>query len=435
MEREEVLRKIEKEKVKFIQLWFVDLVGMLKTAVVPVHQLKRIIKNGIGFDGSSIEGFKKIYESDMIAKPDLSTFAILPWTPKESREARVFCDIFLPNKKQYEEDPRYILKKNLNKIKNEGYNYYVGPELEYFYFKTPLSPEVVETNNYFENIPPHFVDKLRKETAEMLEEMGIKVELLHHEVAHSQQEIHLMYNDALFMADAVITYKLVVKVVAQLNGIYASFMPKPLVDQNGSGMHVHQSIFKGKENIFFSKNGEISTFGKQFTAGLLTHAKEITLITNQWVNSYKRLVPGYEAPVYISWAKMNRSTLVRVPAFFTPNSARIEYRSPDPSCNPYFAFSCMLEAGLEGVRKKYTLPPPVEKDVYKMSWEEREAFKIDCLPETLGEAITYAKRSKIVKKVLGEKVVQKLIKNKTKMWNNYRRQVTEYEIKNYLPIL
>jgi glutamine synthetase len=437
MEKNEVLKLAKEKGVKFVQLWFTDIIGNLKSVTIPITQLKDVLENGAGFDGSSIEGFTRIYESDMIAKPDPNTFAILPWTPKEMRQARMFCDILLPDKTPYEGDPRYVLKKNLAQAKEMGFTYYLGPEIEYFYFKTPLSTDVLDKGSYFDLTPPDVGDELRMKTIAVLEEMGIPVEASHHEVAPSQHEIDLVYQEALTMADFTMTYKLVAKEIAQQNGVYATFMPKPIFGENGSGMHTHQSLFRDEENAFFGGKGKLSKIGEEFVAGLLTHAKEITLITNQWVNSYKRLIPGYEAPVYISWAKRNRSTLVRVPLYFpeNPKTARIEYRSPDPGCNPYFAFAVMLQAGLEGIRKHYKLPSPVEKDIYLMSWEEREKLGISYLPESLGEAIAHTKRSELVKKTLGESVFFKLIENKKKVWEDYRSRVTQYELEKYLPIL
>jgi len=437
MKKEDILKLAKEKNVKFIQLWFTDIIGNLKSVTVPRNRLKDVLENGVGFDGSSIEGFTRIHESDMVAKPDPATFVILPWSSEGARQARMFCDILLPNKTPYEGDPRYVLKRNLAEAKKLGFTYYVGPEIEYFYFEDSMSTGFLDKGGYFDLTPPDFGDELRMKTIEVLEEMGIPVEASHHEVAPSQHEIDLVYQEALTMADFAMTYKLVAKEIAQQNGVYATFMPKPIFGENGSGMHVHQSLFKGNNNAFFGGAGKLSKIGEEFTAGLLKHAQEITLITNQWVNSYKRLVPGYEAPVYISWAKRNRSTLVRVPTYF-PNkakAARTEYRSPDPACNPYFAFAVMLQAGLEGIRKHYKLPPPVEKDVYMMSLEEREKAGISYLPESLGEAIAHTKKSELVRKTLGNTTFSDLIENKKAIWEKYRSQVTQYEIEKDLPVL
>ena len=437
MKKEDILKLAKEKNVKFIQLWFTDIIGNLKSVTVPRSRLKDVLENGAGFDGSSIEGFTRIHESDMIAKPDPNTFAILPWSSEEARQARMFCDILLPDKTHYEGDPRYVLKRNLAEAKKLGFTYYVGPEMEYFYFEDSTSTDFLDKGGYFDLTPPDFGEGLRMKTIEVLEEMGIPIEASHHEVAPSQHEIDLVYREALTMADSAMTYKLVTKEIAQQNGVYATFMPKPIFGENGSGMHVHQSLFKGNENAFFGGKGELSKIGKEFTAGLLKHAQEITLITNQWVNSYKRLVAGYEAPVYISWAKRNRSTLVRVPTYFPKkaNAARTEYRSPDPACNPYFTFAVMLQAGLDGIRKHYKLPPSVEKDVYTMSPEERKKAGISYLPESLGEAIAHTKKSELVRKTLGGTTFSELIKNKKAIWEDYRSQVTQYELERDLPVL
>ncbi|MDI6839795.1 MAG: glutamine synthetase family protein [bacterium] len=431
MDKKEILKLAQAKKIKFIQLWFTDIIGNLKSVTIPVTQLDSALEDGKSFDGSSIEGFTRIYESDMVAKPDPNTFGILPWSTPEQREARMFCDILLPDLTPYEGDPRYILKRNLDEIKKLGFTCYVGPELEYFYFKASTETQTLDFSSYFDLTPPDIGDELRMQTILALEELGISVEASHHEVAPSQHEIDLAYQEALKMADYTMTYKLVVKEIAQRSGVYATFMPKPIFGVTGSGMHVHLSLFKGNKNIMNSKIGD------QFIAGLLKHAEEITLVTNQWENSYKRLVPGYEAPVYISWAKKNRSTLVRVPAHPPGREIadRVEYRAPDPACNPYLAFAVMLQAGVEGIRKKYKLPSPVEKDIYHLTVKERETEGIKCLPESLGEAIAHARKSKLLKKTLGEHVFWTLIENKERVWTEYRAQVTQYEIKKDLPIL
>jgi len=437
VETSDVLKLADKKGVKFIQLWFTDIIGNLKSVTIPRNQLKDALEQGKGFDGSSIEGFTRIHESDTVAKPDPNTFAILPWSSKEERQARMFCDILMPDKTPYEGDPRYVLKKNLAEAKKMGFAYYVGPEIEYFYFKDSQGTGLLDRSGYFDLTPPDFGDDLRMKTIEVLEEMGIPVEASHHEVAPSQHEIDLVYQDALTMADYTMTYKLVVKEIAQQHGVYATFMPKPIFGVNGSGMHTHQSLFKDGKNAFYGDSESLSKTGQEFMVGLLRHAQEITLITNQWVNSYKRLVPGYEAPVYISWARRNRSTLVRVPAYFPNrvNAARVEYRSPDPACNPYFAFAAMLQVGLEGIRKHYELPKPVERDIFEMSWEERNEAGISYLPESLGEAISHIKRSALVKRTLGNSVFDKLMENKKTIWEEYRSQVTQYEIEKNLPVL
>jgi glutamine synthetase len=351
----------------------------------------------------------------------------------------MFCDILRPGGEPFEGDPRFVLKRNLARAAEMGYTYYVGPELEFFYFKSAESPEPLDQGGYFDLIPPDVASDLRRDTVLILDEMGIEVEYSHHEVAPSQHEIDLRYTDALTMADNVMTYRVVVKQVAQKHGVYATFMPKPIFGVNGSGMHVHQSLFKGERNAFFDKKGEynLSKIAKYYLAGLLKHGPEITAVTSQWVNSYKRLVPGYEAPVYLSWARRNRSDLIRIPEYQPgrENATRVEYRSPDPACNPYLAFSVMLAAGLEGIEKKYEPPEPVEENVFEMTEEERHQRGISTLPGSLFEAIELTEKSEVVKKALGEHVFNSFIANKKVEWDRYRTQITDYELKRYLPIL
>lgn len=437
--KEYVLEKVKEHKVKFIKLWFTDILGFLKSFTITSEELPEALEEGVGFDGSSIEGFVRIEESDMIAVPDPYTFCILPWRPKEYAVARMFCDIYRPDGTPFEGDPRYVLKRNLRKAADMGFTYYVGPELEYFYFKSSNSTEFLDMGGYFDVTPLDMAVDLRRQTVLMLEEMGIAVEYSHHEVAYSQHEVDIKYTDALTMADNVMTHKVVVKQVALMNGVYATFMPKPVHGINGSGMHTHQSLFKEGKNAFFSPDDpyRLSEVGKRFVAGLLRHAREITAITCQWVNSYKRLVPGYEAPAYICWGRKNRSALVRVPEYKPgkEQATRAEYRAPDPACNPYLAFSVMLAAGLKGIEEGYELPPPVEVDVYSLTEAERKSLGIETLPSSLGEAIAEMEKSKLVLECLGEHVFWSFIRNKKAEWDEWRSQVTEYEIKRYLPIL
>jgi glutamine synthetase len=437
---EYVLRMAKEHDVKFIRLWFTDILGILKSFAITVDELEKALTLGMGFDGSSIEGFARIDESDMVAMADPDTFQLLPWRPKERHAvARMFCDILKPGGEPFDGDPRYILKRNLQRAAEKGYTYYVGPELEYFYFRDSNGTEMLDAGGYFDMTTLDAAHDLRRETVITLEDMGIAVEYSHHEVAASQHEIDIRYTDALTMADNVMTYRLVVKQVAMHNDVYATFMPKPVFGINGSGMHVHQSLFKGEQNAFFDKNDpyHLSKDAKAFVAGLLKHAPEITAITNQWINSYKRLVPGYEAPVYLSWARRNRSDLIRVPEYQPgrEHSTRIEYRSPDPACNPYLAFAVMLAAGLEGIEKGYEPPEPVEENVYEMSEDERRRRGIDLLPGSLVEAIELTEKSELVREALGEHVFDNFIKNKKIEWDQYRTQVTEFELKRYLPIL
>jgi glutamine synthetase len=434
-----VMKMIEENDVKFIKLWFTDILGFLKSFSVPKEEIEKAFAEGIGFDGSSIEGFVRIDESDMVAIPDPTTFAILPWRPKEKGVARVFCDIVTPDGKPFEGDPRYTLKKNLDKAKKMGFTYYVGPELEYFYFKDANSTEVLDKGGYFDLIPRDEALDLRRETVLFCEALGMKIEYSHHEVAPSQHEIDMRYEDALTMADNVMTYRLVVKEVAYRQGVYATFMPKPLFGENGSGMHTHMSLFKGKRNAFFDPKGQynLSQNARYFIGGLLKYAPEFTAVTCQWVNSYKRLVPGYEAPVYLSWAQRNRSDLIRIPMYKPgkEEATRIEFRSPDPACNPYLTFSVMLAAGLAGMEEKIEPPDPVEANVYKMSAEERERRGIKQLPGSLSEAIQLTEKSKLVREALGDHVFDHFIENKKLEWDRYRVQITSYEIEKYLPIL
>ena len=438
--KEAILRTAKEQSVKFIRLWFTDILGVLKSFAITVEELERALEDGMGFDGSSIEGFARIDESDMVALPDPYTFKLLPWRPREEcAVARLYCDILYPGGEPFDGDPRYVLKRNLKKAQEMGYTFYVGPELEYFYFKNDKGTEILDKGGYFDMTPMDAATSYRKETVLTLQDMGIGVEYSHHEVAFSQHEIDMRYTDALTMADNVMTYRLVVKDIAVQNGVYATFMPKPVFGINGNGMHVHQSLFKDGRNSFFDPNDEynLSRIAKNYIAGLLKYAPEITAITNQWINSYKRLVPGYEAPVYLSWARRNRSDLIRVPEYRPgkENSTRIEFRSPDPACNPYLAFSVMLAAGLEGIKKGLEPPEPVEENVYEMTPAQREARDIKTLPGSLLEAILITEKSEIVRQALGEHVFNAFIENKKIEWDQYTTQVTDYEINKYLPLL
>jgi len=439
--RTQILKTVKDKKIEFIRLWFTDILGFLKSFAITVDELEDALDSGKAFDGSSIEGFARIEESDMMAKPDYDTFKILPWGSKDSgRIAIMYCDIVHPDGTPYEGDPRWALKKNLAEAKKMGFTYNVGPELEYFYFKSPeKKPEILDEGGYFDLIPLDIASDLRRKTVLTLQKLGIPIETSHHEVAPSQHEIDLRYTDALTMADDTMSYRLVVKEVALQNNVYATFMPKPLLAQNGSGMHVHMSLFKGEKNAFFDKKDKyhLSDTARYFIAGLLRHAREITAVTSQWVNSYKRLVPGYEAPVYLSWARRNRSTLVRVPMHKPgkEKATRIEYRSPDPACNPYLAFAVMLAAGLEGIKKRYKLPRAVEEDIYTMTPERRGELGVESLPDNLFEAIQCTEKSKLVKKALGDHIFNKFIENKRIEWDRYRVHVTDYELKKYLSAL
>jgi len=438
MDKKEVLELVATKNIRFIEMWFTDILGRIKMFTITSSELPEALDTGMGFDGSSVEGFARIYESDLIAKPDPESFKILPY--KEDT-AKMVCDIYTPDGKPYDGDPRYCLKRNLEEIKKFGFTeYYVGPELEYFYFKSDKIPEILDNAGYFDSMPAEDLGiNLRVKTMEYLSAMGIDAEYAHHEVAPSQHEIDLRYDSALKMADKVIAYKVLVKEVARESGLYATFMPKPITGVNGSGMHVHQSLFNNNKNMFFSEKDKyhLSDIAKYFIAGILKHAREICIITNQWVNSYKRLVPGYEAPVYICWATRNRSALIRVPEYKPgkEKATRIEVRFPDPACNPYLAFAVMLRAGIEGIKNKYPLAEPLEVSAYEMEDIERKARKIEELPGSLIEAIEIAEESKLLKSTLGEHIYTKFLENKKIEWDNYRTKVTDYEIKRYLPIL
>lgn len=440
-DKELVLRTVRDEEIRFVSLWFTDVLGNLKNFTISVDELETALEEGMGFDGSSVEGYARIEESDVIAKPDPMTFTILPWRSVGDRPvARMFCDVLEPDGTPYDGDPRGALKRNLARAEQMGYQFLVGPELEFFYFRndTP-DTEVLDHGGYFDLTPLDVASDLRRDTVLALEKMGIHCEYSHHEVAPSQHEIDLRYMDALSMADAAMTYRLTVKEVAMKHGVYATFMPKPLEKENGSGMHVHQSLFKDGENAFYDAEGKyhLSDVGQSYIAGLLKHAREICCVVAQWVNSYKRLVPGYEAPVYVTWGRRNRSTLVRVPMYKPgkANATRAEFRCPDPACNPYLAFSVMLAAGLEGIEAGYELGEPTEKDIYQMPPEERAKHGITSLPGSLAEAIAEAERSDIVRAALGDHIFEKFIASKRIEWEDYRTHVSTYELERYLPIL
>jgi len=417
--KEEVHKIVRQQNVSFIQFWFTDVLGVQKVFSVTPSELEEGMTEGMGFDGSSIEGFCRIEESDMIAMPDPTTFQLISWRPSERPVARMICDILNPDGTPYQGDPRYVLKRALKKITEQGYTFYVGPELEFFYFTNDKSPEFLDRGGYFDGLPVDVATDLRRQTIFALQEMGIRVEYSHHEVAPSQHEIDLRYDESLRMADKVMTYRTTVKEIARQNGFYATFMPKPIFGENGSGMHTHQSLFIGDKNAFFDGSDayHLSTLAKHYIAGLMRHAPEITAICNQWVNSYKRLVPGYEAPVYVSWARRNRSAMIRVPMYKPgkEQATRIEFRSPDPACNPYLAFAVMLAAGLKGVEKGYDLPEPIEEDIFEMNEKAREEAGIRSLPGSLYEAIVAVSASELVRETL--ETTSSRNSWKTRRWN------------------
>jgi len=437
--KEDVLKIVKDKNISFIQFWFTDVLGVLKSFAITPSELEGGMEEGMGFDGSSVEGFARIHESDMVAMPDPKTFQMLPWRPGDRPVARMFCDVLNPDGSPYEGDPRYVLKKLLQKISEKGYTFYLGPELEYFYFKDNAGTDIIDKGGYFDSRPLDMGGDLRRETIFALQDIGIQVEYSHHEVAPSQHEIDLRYDEGLVMADKTMTYRIVVKEIARKHGYYATFMPKPIFGENGSGMHVHQSLFNGNKNLFFdgADKFHLSAMAKSYIAGIMKHAREIIAVTNQWVNSYKRLVPGYEAPVYISWARRNRSAMIRVPMYKPGKevATRIEFRAPDPSCNPYLAFSVMLAAGLKGIEEGYELVDPIEDDIFEMGDAEKQERGIETLPGNLYEAINEIEKSELVRKTLGDHIFNKFIQNKKIEWDRYRIHVSKYELDQYLPLI
>ena len=437
--RQEVIDRADRHQVQVVNLWFTDILGQLKSFVVPRHQLEEALEEGLGFDGSSVEGFARIFESDLLAVPDPGTFAILPFQVDGQVACRLICDIHHPDGRPYQGDPRWVLKKNLAKIEAKGMKMYTGPELEYFYVKSPTDPTLLDAAGYFDMIDDDLGTELRQKTMAAMASMGTIVECGHHEVAPSQHEIDMRYTDALTMADQVMTFRYLVREVARRHNVHATFMPKPIFGTNGSGMHVHQSIFQDGRNLMYEKGApfHLSKFARAYTAGVLKHARELVSVTNQWVNSYKRLVPGYEAPAYLAWGQKNRSALIRVPMYKPGNekATRIEVRFPDPAANPYLAFAVLLAAGMAGVNGKYDLRPPLEEDVFHMTLEQRKKFNVEELPGSLDEAVKLTEKSSLVKECLGEHVYSKFIENKRIEWDQFRIQVTQYEVKRYMPMI
>jgi glutamine synthetase len=435
-----ILKQAEENDVKFIRLWFTDILGTLKSFAITVGELEDALDGGMGFDGSSITGYQDIEESDMIAMPDPDTFQVIPWSPQDNRTARMICDVETPDGDPYVGDPRYILRRALERANDMGFDSFnCGPELEFFYFKDSTDATPIDQGGYFDLTTLDAATSLRRETILALQEVGINVEVSHHEVAPSQHEIDLRFDDALVMADKVQTYKTVVKEIATRHGVYATFMPKPLANENGSGMHTHQSLFTGDKNAFFDADNQyyLSDEAQAFIAGQLRHAREISIIFAQYVNSYKRLVPGYEAPVYIAWSRKNRSALVRVPGFHPgqEKSTRMELRCPDPAANIYLCFAALLHAGLEGIEKGYELPEPMERNLYDLSPTELQKLGVQSLPADLGEAIKEAENSELLQKALGEHTYTRLLELKRAEFEEYRLQVTPYEVQKFLPIL
>jgi glutamine synthetase len=438
--RKDVLKRVEKDGVEFVLLWFSDLEGHLKSFAITPSELEGALNDGMGFDGSSITGFNAIEESDMVAIPEPGTFQLMPWREGETKVARMICDVVTPDGAPYEGDPRYVLRRALDRMRDMGFETFnVGPELEYFLFQDDKGTETLDEGGYFAQTTLDAATELRQETVRALEGMGIPIEYVHHEVGPSQHEIDMRFAPALDMADHTLTYRLIVKEIAKKAGYHATFMPKPIFGENGSGMHTHQSLFTDGRNAFFDEDDQwhLSEAGKGFIAGQLRHAREISAVFAQWVNSYKRLVPGYEAPVYVAWSRRNRSALIRIPLYKPGNeqATRAEIRCPDPACNPYLTFAALLHAGLEGIEKGYELPDPMETNLYHLTAEQRGERGIVALPETLGEAISELSGSALVRKAFGPHIFDRYIELKRKEWDDYRVQLTEWELSRYLPVL
>jgi glutamine synthetase len=440
--RDYVLRTVEERGVRLVRLWFTDVLGTLKSFAISPAELENALNDGMTFDGSSIDGYSRTEESDVLAIPDPNTFEVLPWVDSKSAEARVFCDIYNLDGTTFGGDPRQVLRRNLDSARADGYEFLLAPDIEYFYFAPPKAGEPLQPldeGGFFDLTTTDVASSLRKETIRTLETMGIPVEYSFHEDAPSQQEIDLRHTDALSMADSVMTFRMIVKELAAMHNVHATFMPKPLEGVQGSGMHMHLSLFKGDNNAFYSADDEnfLSTDAKAFMAGLLRHAAEITAITNQTVNSYKRLVPGFEAPVHISWARNNRSGLIRVPIpkRGNPSATRLEYRSPDPACNPYLAFSVILAAGMKGIREGYELPAEAGANLFQMSDADLTKMGINQLPQSLSDALKIMESSELVAEALGEHIFDWFLRNKRHEWMGYKTQVTPYEINRYLKSL
>jgi glutamine synthetase len=435
---EDVLARAEQNHIRYIDLQFTDVVGVVKNLTIPARELGEAIKDGIWFDGSSIEGFARVAESDMHLRPDLNTFAIIPWLEGQEATARLICDVFTPDGQPFQGDPRSVLRRAIADAADMGFTYNTGPELEFFLLHphaegvlTPLQPH--DTGSYFD-APSDKAAGLRRQMASTLEALGIQVEAMHHEVASGQHEIDFRYSDALTTADAAVTLRVALKVIAQQNGLYCTFLPKPMRGIAGNGMHVHQSLaFTATGKNAFPDPGDphgLSRTAKQFIAGQLLHARGMCAILAPLVNSYKRLVAGYEAPVFISWARINRSALIRVPRAFNPESVRLELRNPDPSCNPYLAFAVMLAAGLDGIRRGLTVPEATEENLYLADTTRRGRLEI--LPESLNLALDELEKDEVIRKALGAHLVERFINAKRQEWEEYRLEVTSWELDNYL---
>ncbi|MFW5906963.1 MAG: type I glutamate--ammonia ligase [Candidatus Natronoplasma sp.] len=437
MDKDELLQEVDEKDVKFVEMQFMDILGGVKSVSIPASHLERSIDNGVLFDGSSIMGYATIEESDLRAHPDLDTFLIFPWIEDDIKTGRLICDIYTSEGERFEGDPRYILQRQMKKAEEMGYEFNVGPEYEFFLFKTDENGDPMtvpdDEGGYFDLMPLDRADKVRKEANLYFKEMGFEVEASHHEGAAGQHEIDLRFNDALTIADQIMTLKHAIKTVAKLNGLHATFMPKPIAEVNGTGMHIHQSLLGEDKNHFYDPEAPdgLSETLLYYLGGLMKYAKEMCAVQNSWVNSYKRLIPGYEAPVYISWAHLNRSVLARIPAG-RKRGTRIEIRNPDPAGNPYLQFASLLAAGLKGIEEKLDPTDPVEEDIFSMSKEERKEKGIEPLPTNLGHALSLMEESDFMKEVLGEHTFQHFLHNKKEEWREYRKQVTKWEIERYL---
>ncbi|MEN9731259.1 MAG: hypothetical protein RL488_569 [Actinomycetota bacterium] len=442
-QRDFVLRTIEERGVKFVRLWFTDVAGTLKSVAIAPAEVEGAFAEGIGFDGSAIEGLARTYEADMLAQPDPSTFQILPWRGEIDPTARMFCDIRTPDNQPAAADPRNVLRRALAKASDMGFSFYIHPEIEFYLLKSsqigPDGPVPVDRAGYFDNVPGGTAHDFRRRAVSMLEQLGISVEFSHHEGGPGQNEIDLRYADALTMADNIMTFRTVIKEVAIEQGVYATFMPKPFTEHPGSGMHTHMSLFEGDTNAFFDPSSQyhLSKVGKQFIAGVLKHAPEITAVTNQYVNSYKRLWGGGEAPSFVCWGHNNRSALIRVPLYKPnkSNSSRIEYRAIDSAANPYLAYALILSAGLKGIEEGYELPAETEDNVWNLTDSERRAMGIQPLPQSLDHAIRKLEESELAAEVLGEEVFSYVLANKRREWSEYRAQVTPFELQQNLETL
>ncbi len=441
-QKEYVLRTVEERGVRLVRLWFTDVLGNLKSFAISPAELENALEDGMTFDGSSIDGFSRIQESDVLAIPDPNTFEVMPWIEGNAAEARVFCDIFNLDETPFSGDPRNVLRRQLDALHKQGFTFYVAPDIEFFYFATPqpnTPPVPLDEGGFFDLTASDIASSLRKETIRTLETMGIPVEYSFHEDSPSQHEIDLRHTDALTMADSIMTFRLVVKEIAAAHGVHATFMPKPLEGLQGSGMHMHFSLFRGEDNAFYDPKDPyfLSPVAKQFMAGLLRHASEITAITNQTVNSYKRLVPGFEAPVHISWARNNRSGLIRVPIpkKGNPMATRIEYRSPDPVCNPYLAFSVLLAAGMKGIEEGYELPEEADANLFEMDDLALSKYGIAQLPQSLNDALVAMENSELVAEALGEHIFEWFLRNKRSEWRAYKTHVSQFELDRYLKAL